>query len=550
MTRPDDPVPDIAETQRQAQHLGRTVETIFESASATVFAQLDEMRGVSALLRDIADVIGPEGQARLRASAHVAGTHLDKVQGVSGFLETVLQKLTSTGREIGDRLDRQARSMRLAGMVATNAHVVSLSLPNRDESLVTFAGDVKSILASAGSTATTVGRELSVADSHLQQVAVGIQNMTATAQTLGAVREELPGILAGLIESAGLAATLDRMSSAHGRLTAALNATVTALQTGDAARQRLDHVGAMLARSEQSGSATDQAITALATAQLAATVRDLDDAVATALPQLDAIGRELQTARQELHALAGSEIARALAETATLAGRMADGLARLEVIREETVPHMEQLASDFAHGAKTAESISNLESEMHLLGINATLMASKAGEEGRAMSEVSHQLRECTKAIGEDSAQIVSLAKLQELNAMVFTILTEQTADSATDAELRGVQDHARQLDRAVAETRARLGQKATAPLEALRTRLSAFRSEVRDSAPPCTLAPPDRLPPETLHVLGDIRATYTMQAERELHDTLFAQTGPAPNTRPALPEPAAASGELEDVFF
>lgn len=539
--------PDIPALRQRSTELAGSIETVFESAASVVFERLDDMRRVTDLLAQIAETAGSEGRTRLRVSVTEAGTYLDRIDGQYTFLERVSRKLGRNAQELRDLLHRQRRSMRLAAMIATNAQVVSRSLDRPDPALVIFASDVKDILENAGAAAETVSQDLSGTDETLRRVTAGLTRMTGAARALQDVRGAMPAVLDVLAEAPPLDPALRRIEAARTRLTGALQAALTRLQVGDAARQRLEHVGDMLARVETAGDRTREIVAALAEAQLAETVSELNAGVAEALPQLDSIGAASDEARRELAQVTTSGIAAALDHVAAIAQSIADGLVHLDEIRAEILPEMEQLAEGYAHGATSAETIAGLDGKMHLLGMNATLMSSKLGEDGRAMTEIALQLREGTASIGSHSASIVHLAKLQELNAIIFLAPTERAAGEATDTALRALKGEAQRLTEALSAAEEIIGSDRNASVRAAIDRLSAFIAGAGPhlSMPGAVAEIEGPVPPECAGLLTEIRATYTMQAERDLHDRLLPGEGLS-----AAPRAPVAEAGIEDVFF
>jgi hypothetical protein len=425
-------------------------------------------------------------------------------------------------------------------MVAVNAQVVSRRTERQDGALTRFSADIRGIIDAAGRSVTVLQADLQAADAQLVTVSAGIRRMTDTVATLRELREELPRLLATLAEDHGLDRALGQVRKAHGGLVAALQAAVTELQCGDAVRQRLEHVAAMLARAGRADPSTAAAIHALARAQADAALADVGAAVQAVLPELDRIARARHAGMTEIGAVARSPAPAAMGRIARLAARIVAGLEQLDALHENIAPDMERLSELYARGAASAQEIADLESRMHHLGINAILVSSRIGTEGRAMTEVAHQLRECTGTIGRNTARIVHLARLQELNAVIFLAPTEKAAGGATGNAIRSLQAGATDLDALLDGLAAAPGTGEEDPLATARDMLTGFMAGSHLPRAQA-LAPPEAA---ERAVLDEIRATYTMQAERTLHDALFPP--PDSSARPA----AAAAGGRGEVFF
>lgn len=543
---------------QEARELNRRIEGLCERAAVQLFDQLTEMESVADLLTRAADLARGDGQARFRRSIEESGEHLDGIAARYAGLADVSRGLKQNVGRIGNLLVDLKRDIRLASMVATNAQVISSSLAERSDALEHFARDVKDLLQQAADTTQTVTGQLAAADADLSAVTGGIARMTTAAAALETLRRGLPPLLASLADLQGLARAVDSAAQAHGRIVRALRRAVTDLQGGDSARQRLEHVIQMLDRRDLDPAAARQSVEGLAQAQIAGAAQTLGAELTSALAALRDITDARAAAARALSALDATGVGRTLAAIAALLERLGGGLEDLDHLAEGLAPEIAALAETYARGATAVEAISGLDAEMHGLGMNAILVARKIGNHGQAMTEVARQLRECTKRIGEDSVQVLALARSQEQLTARFAAGAEERTRTAHE-RLRALEAEATDLARTFDGALSFLG--AATPLDSIARGLSDLAALTHQAAarPSMSRKAPNGAAPSE-EVLSQIRASYTMQSEREIHDRIFPSAGstpgnvvPFPATKSAAAPTAAApvaDDGFDDIFF
>lgn len=536
--------PQAATLRSLPRQIASSIEQVLEPAVITLFAQQEQVHGIAALLARLAEAVSPDGRARLDAAITAANHHLEAIAGQFGFLGRVADTLDRNARQLRSLTLQQKQNMVMASMVATNAKVVSDNLENRADSLSGFASRVKTIISEAQQTSDHVARELGRADLELKQVSKGIGVMSDAANRLERDRNALPRLLSGLDSLPDIHRAVSRSRAACEALDEALQQAVLQLQCGDAVRQRLDHVAAMLDHAAMADPASEAALVRLAHAQCAAALATLTEALHDAAPQLDRIETATKAAGSEIRTLATNGETQVFQGLAQLARRMRAGLEDLDTQRKAISPAMESLSQAYADAAETTRAMADLETRMHLLGVNAMLVSSKIGTDGAAMTQVAKHLRDCTGAIGAGSADIVRAAQLQELNAVLFSAPTAKASDPVTRAGLDAMQAECETIMGALAQSRDAAVSGQRGGIGDIRHALARFAAQTQAAA---SGLPPVRgevagLSDRTRDALDEIRRSYTMEAERSLHDQMFG----AP---PAVaPQPDMA--DIEDVFF
>ena len=188
-----------------------------------------------------------------------------------------------------------------------------------------------------------------------------------------------------------------------------------------------------------------------------------------------------------------------------------------------------------------AARVSQLDGQIQLLGTNATLVSARLGPEGRAMSELAVQLRDCAHELSAQISQIVRLATLQKMNASIFLVPPDESGQGI--AAVRAMEELAATLGTALSAMTEMVAGDRHEPLQDSKQRLVKLLQSVRatDHADGGDMAPKMDCDP-VLRFLDDVRPIYTMQAERDVHDAL------CPGARQAAPTEAADT--VEDIFF
>ncbi|SLN23546.1 hypothetical protein ROJ8625_00949 [Roseivivax jejudonensis] len=514
-----------ASLQRTVADITGSIEEVFETTSMSVFDQLSEIQAIAQAITQIREVAAPDGLEELCTAVSDAVSYLDRIGAQYDFLEKVADKLKEQAKEIGESLNAQDRNMRLASMIAMNAQVISKSVKGADVSLASFAEQVRPIVDRADAAARAVENGLHQADAQLSGVRTQIDELCATVRALTACRHEVQKLVTAFSDRSGIETALDSVLETSRHLRNDLNAVVGHLQCGDASRQRLEHINVMLDTAISSDRTTQAVIFKIASAQFAATTSELRSAVGDALPKLTSISSLIDRAHDSVSALADAKLVASLEVAAENIRFIANGVGQVAEQKDHLAPQMERLTALYRTGASSTEQMSSLNEAMLHLGINATLVSSKLGSEGRAMVEVSQQLHHCTLEVSQSNMQVVHSAKLQELNAILFAAIAG--VDDHTDAaEMVDTLANAhRTIGNGISSLERCVSKDSKKSFRAAYDRLSRFSrkralSVECPSYPVETLAPADDLAAK----IDGIRESYTMQSEREVHDAIVRQ--------------------------
>ncbi|EYD76544.1 putative transducer like protein [Rubellimicrobium mesophilum DSM 19309] len=305
------------------------------------------------------------------------------------------------------------------------------------------------------------------------------------------------------------------------------------LQVGDAFRQRLEHVESILAMAEDVGSPdAARALRILAAAQIRAALGDLDRSSRGAVKHLAALARTAaDIPRAGAIGSPRSDGREGLGGLVSASGRIEAVIGRLAETTHRLTDSSRSLAETLADAGQDAGSAAEFERRMTVLGLNAILLASRLGPEGRAMEEVAQQQRQIARSIIDvmsrlrrDLEGVVAAAGDLHAGADEDLAAALQGAGSAT-SEVMSLSDRVRQhlgeLERVRgAGELVELVEDARKEIECfaeMAASLAGVAEDLDDS-----LDEMDLKDGGTTSFLARARRLYSMQAERLVHDRLF----------------------------
>jgi hypothetical protein len=347
-----------------------------------------------------------------------------------------------------------------------------------------------------------------------------------------------------------------------------------ALQVGDSTRQRLEHVEAGLdcladiaggkpidgmSLDEAVGAEAVTALSLLEQEQLRATASDFAGEVGEAEQALQALASDAGTIMTRSRNLYGDGAEEASALTVLSAQlRTATEILRdceMERSKLEAVAAAVQQTVSVLLGHVAA--VQDIEANMRLVSLNAAVRCAQLGPRGASLTVIASQLRELTTetVVAAEAA----MTRLDEASALAGAFGAAAGGDNAGQiGRLEQQANHAMtlltSLDEGLSAAMASLnvdGPKVIALLQAAARGIDG-QSRLAESMDDIALqvaglsadAMPNPLAEELTPVLERLRKTYTMEAERQIHNRLFG----APSA-PAEEEPADDM-DLEALMF
>ncbi|MEY4982343.1 MAG: hypothetical protein RIR62_609 [Pseudomonadota bacterium] len=546
--------------------LAPRTEAAFLRAGEGLARGVDALGALRAVFARLQEALGPDRAADLmaRIEATRAGIGVT-ADGLDAFLDAS-QRLRATIRRVEAEVAELDRVVRTIANVSVNARIQAGALvPPRPQvtafilRLAEMADEAEAALAAVKSAMDGIGDDMQGMDSDIaglrdEMLHDLLPALSRSAET-GRALHARQGTMAEA--SARIADRMAEVRAAVGRL-------VTGLQVGDATRQRLDRVRDTLTRAEdRTATPVEAALLPLAAGLADALLSEATTEIATAMAETERLRDTSRLALEEAQKayLAGAKPAAAAGGGDDALGQRLTRLAErmmLVTARIETILRQEARLRGIAH-------------QVRLSGLNAVLICAKLGEDGRALRELAQWLRALTDesdrislrlqgALDATRAELLSTGqdRIEEIRAALAERIAEgrdlAMAIGAIDAAQDGAGQECQSLGRVLAQS---LGsalmelQQYRACLAEVAQAMALVRLRALLLAPP---ALPFAAGSEAQLLLDSLRASYTIQSERDLHDRLIpaaAQDG-TPSPAPTVPDrpPAAEAQALDDIFF
>ncbi len=384
---------------------------------------------------------------------------------------------------------------------------------------------------------------------------------------------------------ANVARGADRMMEARREITqrfrefqGTLGTTVSAVQFGDIARQRIEHIeeGLALALKTLSDGAQTSTSVAEHAGVLSAICRLQSEQTRDTMIAFDAGAGDLVTLLGRLAESSHSILSEAAAiqdvvlETSkTVDGDVADALAEIGQLLGDTERQRRDLDEAFESVVATMsnlfgqlEPLREMRAAVHLLSINMALRSSQLGPKGRSIRAIAHELSQLsTNTVAQVSA-VISL--LQDAADHAHALVAKGEAAGEFDREVaaaRGALEVAQRpqrldsLDAAFSSLRqdgvevsglvqaailkSQIQTEISKALGAAHDVLKDMRERLMSSG---SAGERSELEAHELKALENLRKSYTMNSERHVHDRALGLE--------ATPIAAEASDSLDDIFF
>ena len=553
----------VAVTEPDFFALGGDLRTLFESA--TELAQkVDETTARLHASLSSHRIGGEDGLVAVALRSIHAG-----VQDVDQEL-TVLKTIMTGLSAMHPQLARINRIGVLLQSAAVGFAVESARTAECQQAFGSFVDEIRGLARRITTIEEKVGGELTRARNEETQRFRELEAELGTMRELARQLEQTSEHAANEVQL-GFDRTVALMDAARqrsARLRQHTEAAVYHVQFGDITRQKNEHIVTALQEvaATLQGKGKHSGIRKVAT--------EADQTLAIQVGQMEVVGEELASARQQLEQ-SFAQIAGATAEfVALLQDREQAGASgesdRLRTLKadfdrllelDEKGRSLRRRAAETAgHAYATAErlaaqmqEVQAINREMHLLALNAIVKTAALGHSGRTLEVLSMQVhelfREASGVVAGITEQTERLQKRDPQTADATGTAREDDVKLRLEDGVHQVRQAFEEFEQVVAEAIQRAGgqndrlAEATNRLGALRAFTEHLQSLARDLgevraglAPWCR----QRSPTESLQE-ADLAARYTMQSEREVHLRIAAGHAAADTGGAALSPPEVA---------
>ncbi len=531
-----------------------------------------------------------EGGKALMAAYDIVARLLAAIDGVTGALDDnacdkAAARLTATLKGLSDLADTEAAAGQRLASVLEDSEAIAPRIRDMQRSLRylnTCAMETR--IAGAG-----VSEFAQFADDVDKYVGSAIDQIEIFADKVGQLSEQIAAACSGG-KGTGIA---NQVASVSSTLTAALEAVhhrrndlrklasgtadvaksvqekvgkvLSALQAGDVARQRIEHVQAGIAMlldeltrcgSERQAEALSHAGIRLLSAQTSALIKDFNEQTRVVVATIEGLAGEAARvlALTGKAGCNGSGEVQVIEDAVGLTQGVVGDIERSGTLAAAAYASTKQVATELLSNMGNIGNIRSVRDDIRCLAINAYLRSNRLGAKGRAVGVVAAEMNTYAARLGTAAEDI-----LQRLSTM-------REAANGIDAERESHHvDIASELDGAVATLReasartslylkeAEESGNAVADRIAHIARHIDFSKDLGEHLHAChrmfgsndNISPVERSKDHE-SFSERLFAVYTMAAERDIHQTILGGSAPTP-----LAAPAQESVDLfDDVLF
>jgi hypothetical protein len=549
------------------------IESTFVSVGARLAEGAAMLNRVSKVFEALpAELQSPELDEASSRLAEV-GRRAQTISGSFANEQADLAQLVEVVAAADHPIANLRRAVKMMGIVAINARVVAASIVGDSDDFDVFTHDIARLSESARTTIqdfTAVYRQLTGEVDQAARQRGQFQNVHA--DTLSGLAASMESALAEVAHQRAISAEGSAQTGRVSRqIVGRIASAVMALQVGDATRQRIEHIEAGIetlcdlidggALSDLESEAARATIGGLQAAQLAAATDAFEADVAEAGAALRDLSADARTIMDHSRTIYGGSSDGVDSPLTALSRSVRDAALVLRDCETER-GKLEQVASAVLHtvGALLThvEAVQEIEANMRLVSLNAAVKCAQLGPRGAALNVIARQLRELTgETVAAAEAAMAGLHEAARLaqsfgaaangdatgrvgqleqEAMVALLLLQGVDRSLAEALVTLERDGPKVM--ALLDNAADIFTDQTSISETMRDlemRLVAECPSTRSAAPAAVAA-----------VVTSLRARYTMDAERRIHEQLFG-ADPAP---PPAPKEATEEVDLDDLFL
>lgn len=559
--------PPLARIADRLDELAAGLDMRFVAAGNALGLEYQMVEQLIAVLEGMTSAMnGSGGQLAIARLLDVARS-LTQLPALQRSRNAELDGIGRSGRSLIGVLDDVRKTLDLLRVYGLNVQVVAADTGGFTD----FANQMTNKIEHSDSHVAALGEALKAMNAALPAARQAEQNLVAEfVKVLPMVPERLIREAGALRDyQADLAVQADRIATAARTVRGHVAEAIGALQVGDIARQRLEHLAAAARLVSELPAGEDALLVQRRMAMLlAAQITDTTDqfqgetdrlvgSLRRILPQakqlLDMSRTVAATGPAEGGAEGGGQtflhrLKNGIAEMATLTGRLREADLQVDRIAAATSEAADGMVCRLAQMRRARRDV-------QLMALNAGFRSMRAGVNSRPLTIVTAHIHDCANVLDRQVDQIDTLIGTLSASASRLGELRGQAgsdAGEALSAALRTIDEGAAHIDTELAK----VGEDAAQSLSVLEETIERVDCNDAMRAPLWRLAgeltqiaeqgEDMELPPEAarLHasMLDRLVASYTMAREREIHAAVTGQ--------PIAAATAPAGDETDDDLF
>lgn len=497
-----------------------------------------------------------ESSSQLRAVAQKARQLTEDFAKEKADLARLVEVVAAANGPIGEL----RRTVKMIGIVSVNARVTAAGIVGDSDDFEVFTTDIAGLSDTASRTIHEFSAAYRQLTAEVQQAAGQRDRFDAAhAHTLSELARSLDETLEALDQQRQSAVESSAETGRVSRgIVGRIGSAVMALQVGDSTRQRLEHVETALdCLADIVGGkpvdgvvldemASDQAVVALSLLEqdmLRETAGSFAEEVGEAEKALQALAADAGTIMDRSRNLYGSSNEASALTVLSAQLRTATEILRdceIERSKLETLAAAVQQTVSILLGHVAA--VQDIESNMRLVSLNAAVRCAQLGPRGASLTVIASQLRELTTetVVAAEAA----MTRLDEASGLAGAFVAAAGGENAGQiGRLEHQANHAMTLltgiDERLSGAMANLGVDGPKVIGLLQAAARGIdgQSQLAETmddialqiAALSTETMPDQLAPDLVTVLERLRKTYTMEAERQIHSSLFGGASAPP---------------------
>lgn len=556
------------------------LETVFSRVTDSLFfasEKAGQLKGSMGALVEITSSNQLQKVAQGRKDISQLSTMVtDRIHQSSGFVKDIGHKRQMMNAEIKDL----AQNIHSAGIVSLNARIIAQGhrTLKQGEQLVRLAENISGITDNASEQVAEMLKATEAITKALHKLLVYAEDQSLRlsdtihpeVRALERALETLDRALENSHEAAAW------MNDYYRKTETDVMAVIQALQVGDRARQRAEHIQQILHEASSFGVNSNEAqlLTALADIQMEQAVKETLTDAEKALGTLSALAGGLDQYQQNNAALR-----KAFAERHELSNGALQGEAlqkqKAEIVggSSESRGLYDEICQNDERLKEHSRNLNNSAFQMQLASLNTIIACAREGRAAADMIVISQQVNSVVSTVPEIFVTFSEALESTKQQLQTYLSVNDNGNTSAVDVDivqmipevvtvisdlLPKLASDSEQVARAI-EASDRMLRDLVHELSENSRKSSNIRREFPESL---------ELEPRFERVAGRIRKLYTMPAERDLHDGLLAPfvaaqaaVAPKPDTggfetfsapAPAAPTAAPANDgpDLSDIMF